>query len=97
MIVRAPAELMRLENTNMSNNASVSSDRRKPIRYLTCECGTKINLSFDAKKMGKAIESHAKEHVKKKIANASSNSEVSRIEDLLTEQVFIAIKSLKYP
>ena len=97
MIVKAPAELIRLENTNISKNVNVSSDRRKQNKCLICECGAKINLSFDAKKMGKAIESHAKEHIKKKLGNASSNSEVSRIEDLLTEQVFVALKSLKYP
>jgi hypothetical protein len=97
MIVKAPAELIRLENTNISKKANVSSDRRKLSNYLLCECGTKINLSFDAKEMGKAIESHAKEHVKKKIYNVSSKVEASRIEDLLTEQVFTVIKSLKYP
>jgi len=95
MIVKAPAELIRLENTNISKNVNVSSDRRKQNKCLICECGAKINLSFDAKKMGKAIESHAKEHGKKKIDDTSSRAEASRIEDLLTEQVFMAIKSLK--
>ncbi|HEX7482635.1 MAG TPA: hypothetical protein VF350_04125 [Candidatus Bathyarchaeia archaeon] len=68
-----------------------------PCKYVICECGTKIELSYDAKEMGKAIELHAKEHGKKKPAGASCNAETSRIEDLLTEQVFKAIKSIKKP
>lgn len=47
--------------------------------------------------MGKAIELHAKEHAKNKADDPSSNVEVSRIENLLTEQVFNAIKSIKKP
>lgn len=47
--------------------------------------------------MGKAIELHAKEHAKNKPDDPSSNVEVSRIENLLTEQVFNAIKSIKKP
>ena len=47
--------------------------------------------------MGKAIELHAKEHARKKTDDSSSNAEVSRIENLLTEQVFNVIKSIKKP
>jgi hypothetical protein len=83
--------MLRLENTN------VSSDKRKSNKCLICECGTKINLSYDARQLGKAIETHAKEHVKTKSDIASANAEASRIEDLLTEQVFKAIKSNKQP
>jgi hypothetical protein len=93
--VKAPTELMRLENPNTSKNANVSSDRIKPNQCVICECGAKIYLSCDVKEMGKAIELHAKEHGKKTLDNVSSNAEASRIEDLLTEQVFKAIKSIK--
>jgi hypothetical protein len=95
--VKVPAELIRLENANMSKNANVSFDRRKSSICLICECGSQINLLYDAKKMGKAIALHAKEHAKEKIAGASSNAEAIRIEDFLTEQVFTIIKSLKQP
>lgn len=47
--------------------------------------------------MGNDIEAHAKEHAKTKSDKASANAEASRIEDLLTEQVFKAIKSSKQP
>ncbi len=47
--------------------------------------------------MGKAIELHAKEHGKNKPVGVSLDDEASRIEDLLTEQVFKAIKSTKKP
>lgn len=89
--------MIRLENTNISENTNVSSDKRKSNKCLICECGTKINLSYDAKQMGKAIEAHAKEHAKTKSDIVSANAEASRIEDHLTEQVFKAIKSSKQP
>lgn len=84
-----------MENSNTSQNANVSSDKIKLSKYVICECGIKINLSYDVKEMGKTIELHAKEHGEKKSAGASRNAEASRIEDLLTEQVFKAIKSIK--
>jgi hypothetical protein len=95
--VKAPTELMRLENTNISENANVSSDRTNSNKCLICECGVKINLSSDAKQLGKAIEAHAKEHSKTKSDDASANAEAIRIENLLTEQVFKAVKSSNQP
>ena len=86
-----------MENANISKNTNVSPDVNRLNIYIICECGTKINLSFDAREMGKAIELHAKEHARKKTDDSSSNAEVSRIENLLTEQVFNAIKSIKKP
>jgi hypothetical protein len=88
---------MRLENPNTSKNANESSGKIKTNSYVTCECGAKINLSCDAKEIGKAIELLAKEHAKKQPVGASSNAESSRIEDLLTEQVFKTIKYIKKP
>lgn len=86
-----------MDNKNTTKNANVSPDKLDPNVCVICECGTKINLSFDAREMGKAIELHAKEHAKNKPDDPSSNVEVSRIENLLTEQVFNAIKSIKKP
>ena len=84
-----------MKSPNTSKNANATSDRIKLNKYVICECGTKINLTYDAKEIGKAIELHAKEHAEKKPVGASYNTEASRIEDLLTEQVFKAIKSTK--
>jgi hypothetical protein len=95
--VKPHGERILLENTNISENTKISSDKRKSNKCLICECGAKINLSYDAKQMGKTIVSHAKEHAKKKSDDSSSNAEASRIEYLLTEQVFTAIGSIEQP
>jgi len=79
------------------DHTKISYDKEKTPTCIICECGIKIKLSSDAKQMGNDIEAHAKEHAKTKSDKASANAEASRIEDLLTEQVFKAIKSNKQP
>ncbi len=71
---------MKKHNFSKSSSKSIH-------KIIKCECGSEILLIPDLTEMGRAIESHAKEHQKKAQTAKEAEEIFNHIQDFLLKQV----------
>jgi hypothetical protein len=69
--------------------------QKRRFKFVTCECGFKILMVPDAKAMAKAVEDHIAMHCKQIKDPTKAPSEIERLWDLLSEQIFENASQLK--
>ena len=70
-----------------------NSDQKLPL--VVCECGFKILVIPDLDEMVRSIEAHAATHKRSQTDPEKAQAEHSRIEEMLTQKVLLAISKKK--
>ena len=65
------------------------------LPLIKCVCGNEILLVPDIKAMGRAIEHHARKHMKKEFCERKANEVFEKVSDDLISQLFDLVSSIK--